>query len=89
MICESLRWVPYLQILNTHERVVLANRRCGFVQKVFSGTGNAGVNLLDAGPGLLPVAAELDLAAHAAQVARKALLMFLETVDRRNMAFVA
>jgi DNA-nicking Smr family endonuclease len=33
----------------------------------------------------LPVAAELDLSAHAALVAREALLMFLETVERRDI----
>lgn len=41
--------VPYLQILNAVERVVWADRRGGFVQEVFSGTGKASVNLLDAG----------------------------------------
>lgn len=81
--------VPYLQILNAYERVVLADRRCGLVQEVFPGIGDTGMNLLDAGLRLLPVAAELDFAAHAALVARKALLMFLEAVERRDESTVA
>src|SRR5216683_2590748 len=81
--------VSYLQILNAYERVVLADRRCGLVQEVFAGVGDAGVNLLDAGLRLLPVVAELDLAAHAALVTGQALLMLLEAVDRRDEARVA
>ena len=38
---------------------------------------------------LLPVVAEVDLAAHAALQARQALLMFLEAVKRCDEAFVA
>ncbi len=71
---------PYLQILNAYERVVLADRRCGFVQEVFSDIGNAGVNLVNFGFRLFPVVAELDLVAHAALVARKALLVFVEAL---------
>jgi hypothetical protein len=37
--------IPYLQILNTDERVVLADRRCGFVQEILSGVSDAGMNL--------------------------------------------
>ena len=67
----------YLQIPNADERVVLADRRCGFVQEVFSGFGNSGVNLLDAGLRLLPVVAELDFAAHATLVtASQTLILF-------------
>ena len=33
--------IPYLQILNTYERVVLADRRGGFVQEVFPGIRDA------------------------------------------------
>jgi len=86
---RRLGHVPYLQILNAYERVVLADRRCGFVQEIFPGVGDAGVNLLDAGLRLLPVVAELDLAAHPALVARKTLLVFLETVERRDEAAIA
>ena len=81
--------VAYLQIQNAYERVVLADRRCGFVQEVFTGIGDAGVNLLDAGLRLLPVVAELDLMAHTSLVTGQALLMFLEAVERRDIAFVA
>ena len=81
--------IPYLQILNAYERVVLADRRCGFVEEVFAGVSDASVNLLDAGLRLLPVTAELDLTAHAALVARKALLVFLEAVERRDEFSIA
>jgi len=43
------------KILNANERVVLADRRCGLVQKVFSGVGDTGVNLLDTGFFLLAI----------------------------------
>jgi len=81
--------VAYLQILNTDERVVLADRCCGLMQEVFAGISDAGVNLLNFGFRLLPVVAELDLAAHATLVARQALLVFLEAVERRDEAAVA
>ena len=45
--------IPYLQILNADERVALADRRCGFVQEVFAGVSDVGVNLLDASLRLL------------------------------------
>jgi hypothetical protein len=38
--------IPHLQIFDTDERVVLADRGARFVQEVFSGIGNTGVNLL-------------------------------------------
>ena len=41
--------IPYLQILNADERVVLADRRGGFVQEVFPGIRDDGVNLLNVG----------------------------------------
>ena len=81
--------VPYLQILNAYERVVLADRRCGFVQEVFSGISDAGVNLLDFRFPLFPVTTEFHLAAHAALVTSKALLMLLEAVERREESRVA
>jgi hypothetical protein len=81
--------VFYLQILNAYERVVLADRCTGLVQKVFSGICDVGVNLLDFGFRLFPVVAEPDLAAHAALVAHKALLMLYEAVERCNEAPVA
>jgi putative transposase len=81
--------IAYLQILNADERAVLADRRGGFVQEVFAGVGDAGVNLLDALFRLLPVVAELDLAAHAALVAGQPLLVLLETVERHEETGVA
>ena len=64
--------------------MVFADRRCGFVQEVFAGIRNAGVNLLDVDFRPLPIAAVLDLAVQAPLVAGKALLMFLETAQRRE-----
>ena len=81
--------VPYLQILNAYERVVLADRRCGFVQEVFAGVSDAGVNLLDFGFRLFPVTAELHLTAHAPLVTCKALLVHLKAVEWRNIALIA
>ena len=80
--------VPYLQILNTDERVVLADRRCGFVQEVFSGVGDTRMNFLNFGFRFFPVVAEFNLAAHAALVTCKTLLMLLEAVERRDIALV-
>jgi len=51
--------VPYLQVLDTHHRVVLADRGRGLVQEVTAGIADAGMNTLDTGFRLLPVAAEL------------------------------
>src|SRR5574344_1881012 len=61
--------IPDLQILNTNERVVLADRCGGLVQKVFAGVGYAAVNLLNLGFFLFPVVAEFDFAAHSPLVA--------------------
>ncbi len=69
--------------------MVLADRRCGFVQEVFPGIRNADVNLLDFGFRFFPVVAELDLAAHAPLVAGKVLLMLLEAAQRRDERFIA
>ena len=59
------------------------------MQEVFSGVGDAGVNLLDFGACLLPVAAVFNLAAHAALIARQALLVLLEAVERGDESAVA
>jgi len=59
------------------------------VQVVFSGVGNVAVNFLDAGFRLFPVAAELDLATHAALILGKAFLMLLEAVKRGDEIAVA
>jgi hypothetical protein len=63
--------VPYLQILDAYERVVLADRRCDLVQEVFACVGDAGLNLLDAGLRLLPVVAELDRGRRALRLMRR------------------
>lgn len=80
--------VPYLQILNTDERVVLADRCCGLVQEIFSGVSDAGVNLLDFGFRLFPVITNFYFAAHATLIACKALLVFLEAILRRDEAAI-
>ena len=59
----------------------MADRRCGFVQVVFSGIGNVSMNLLDTGSRFLPVVAEFNLAAHAPLILGQALLVFLEAVE--------
>jgi hypothetical protein len=38
--------IPDLPILDAHGRVVLADRRGGFMQQVFAGVGDVGVDLL-------------------------------------------
>src|SRR5260370_33354111 len=57
----GLAHVEHLQVFDTYERVVFADRCRSFVQEIFAGVGDAGVNLLDAGLGLLPVAADFGL----------------------------
>ena len=76
------------QILNTYERVVLADRGTGLMQEVFSGVRDSGVNLLNVGFRLFPVITELDFTTHASLRARKALLVRLETIQWRNIAAV-
>ena len=73
--------IPYLQIFDTHESVVLADRGARFVQEVFSGVGDTGMNLLDSSFRLLPVAAEFNFAAHAPLVFGEALLVLLKAVE--------
>ena len=77
-----------MQILNTDERVVLADRCRGLVQEVFAGAGNVGVDPLNPGFFLLPVVAEFDFAAHAPLVTRQTLLVRPETVERGNEAAI-
>lgn len=79
--------VFYPQILNTDERVVLADRGGGLVQEIFTGIGC--VHLLNFGFFLFPVLAEFDLARHSPLVTRKALLVLLEAVERCNETAVA
>ena len=81
--------IPDLQILNADEHVVLGYCCGNFVEEVFTGIDDAGVNFLDARFRLPPITAEFDLTAHTALVARQALLVFLEAVERRDEAAVA
>ena len=65
-ICRACRrpgHVPYLQVLDTHHRVVLADLGRGLVQVVAAGVADAGMDTLDSGFRLLPVVAEFGLAA--------------------------
>src|SRR5690625_4528330 len=59
---SGLRHIPNLQILDTHHRVVLADRGRGVVQEVAAGVADTGGNALDSGFRLLPVGAEVDFA---------------------------
>ena len=81
--CRRLGQVPYLQVLDTHHRVVLADRGRGLVQVVAAGITDAGVDTLEAGFRLLPVAAELDLAAQCLLCLAQSHLVPLEAIERR------
>src|SRR5690554_5837088 len=81
--CRRLGHVPHLQVLDTHHRVVLADRGRGLVQVVAAGVADTGVNALDAGFRLLPVVAELRFAAHRLLRLAQAVFVSLETVERR------
>ena len=47
--CCGFGHIPYLQVLDTHHRVVFADCGRGLVQEIAASIGDAGVNLLDAG----------------------------------------
>lgn len=81
--CRRFGHVAYLQILDTHHRVVLADRGRGFVQVVAAAVADAGVDTLDAGFRLLPVVAEPGLAAHGLLRFAQGRFMPLEAVERR------
>jgi hypothetical protein len=81
--------VPDLQILNTDERVVFADRCSALVQEVSTGVGDVRVNLLYLDFCLLPVAAELDFAAHAPLITGEALLVLFEAAERGNETAIA
>ena len=66
--CRRPGHVPYLQVLDTHHRVVLADRGRGLMQEVAPGVADLLVQLCDFGFGLLPVVAEFGLAAHGKQL---------------------
>ena len=82
------RHVLYLQILNTYERVVLADRGTGLMQEIFSGIRDNGVNLLNFNFCLFPVVAELLFTTHAALIACKSLLVRLEAIQWGNITAV-
>ena len=84
-----LAHVAYLQILNSDHSVVFADLCCGFVQEVFAGVSDAGVNFLNFPSGFVPVFAVFDLATHLPLVAAQPGLMLLEAAKRRNEAAVA
>ena len=65
------------------------DRRCDFMQQVFSGVSDIDVNLLDFAFRLFPIYSDFDLSAHAPLVTDQALLMFFEAVERHDEAFVA
>lgn len=67
-----------LQGLDAHHRVVLADRGRGFVQVVFAAISNAGVQTLNFGFRLFPVAAEFLFTAHRPLVAAQSDFMALE-----------
>ncbi len=80
--CRRLGHVPYLQVLDTHHRVVLADRGRGLVQVVAAGIADAGMDALDFGLGLLPVGAEFGLMAHRLLRLAQGGFVPLETVER-------
>src|SRR5690554_7180183 len=82
------RHVAYLQVFQHHERVVLADRGGSLVQVVAPGIGDASLAFLDAGLGLLPVVAELDLAAHGLLRLAQRRLVLSETVERCQVAAI-
>ena len=87
--CRRLGHIPYLQILDAHDRVVLADRRRGLVQEIAANIGDTSVNLLDAGFRLFPVVAELLFTRHGSLIAGKLLLVLPEGVEWFDRAAVA
>jgi len=75
------RHVANLQVLDAHHRVVFADRGRGLVQVVAPGVADAGMDALDVGFRLLPVVAELGLAAHGALRLHQRLFLALEAVE--------
>ncbi len=70
--------VPYLQILDHDDRVVLAEHRGELMQMVASDVADPGMELLDAGFGPPPVAGKLLLPAHGPLIPGQTLGMTLE-----------
>lgn len=74
--------VPDLQILDDHHGMLRSDLAAGLVQEVLAHVGDAAVQALHAGLGLVPVPAAPDLARHPALVAREAYLVTLEAGQR-------
>ncbi len=87
--CRRLGHIPHPQVLNCHHRVFFADGGRGLVQIVAAAVTDAGMDALDSGFRLLPVAAEFDLAAHRPLIAAQSGLVALETVKRRKETAVA
>ena len=81
--CRRLGHVPHLQVLDTHHRVVLADRGGALVQVVAAGIADTGVNALDAGFRLLPVVAEFGFATQRLLRFAQGGFMPLDAVKRR------
>ena len=82
------RHILDLQILNTYERVVLADRNTGLMQEIFSGVRYGDVNFLNFGFRLFLIIAELFFTTHAALIACKSLLVSLKTIQWGNIVAV-
>lgn len=78
-----------LQILDHDQRMVLAERGRGLVQKVTSAVCDAAMHPLHSPFGLVPVLRALDLPTHRPLIAGKSLLVPLEAVEGFDMAPIA
>ena len=65
----GLGHIPYLQIFDAHDRVVLADGMRSFVQIVLAGIADVNVDLGNFGFRLFPVLAELHFSRYAALIA--------------------
>ena len=81
--------VPDLQILDDHHGMLRSDLAAGLVQEVLAHVGDAAVQALHAGLGLVPVPAAPDLARHPALVAREAYLVTLEAGQRCQKRAIA
>ena len=87
--CRRLGQIPDLQVLHDHHRVGLAEGGGGFVQVVLTDMADAGMKALDCGLCLLPVLTERDLPAHDPLCFPQASFVFLETIERFDVASIA
>ena len=82
--CRRPGHIAHLQVLDTHHRVVLADRGRDFMQVVAPGIADTGMDAPDAGFRSSPVAAEFHFAAHRLLRFAQSHLMPLEAVERRE-----